>query len=158
MPPHLPGEEQPCLVVAPVTVVEVPSDDEKVDLLFNCQTDEPVKGLSGSGSHSFGCVTFVASQSLERAVKVNVGGVQEAKGPHHSISLVCLISVTITRLIPLEGLQVGIRGAEHVAVCHFSVGPFAGGKGVAFAISLDTTLLLLSDISPIRVPAHLRLF
>jgi hypothetical protein len=41
---HLPDEEQSGLVIAPVSVIEITSDDDECDLFFNRLADEVIKG------------------------------------------------------------------------------------------------------------------
>jgi hypothetical protein len=78
-PAHLPDEEQSGLVVAPVPVIEVTSDDDECDPFFNRLADEVIERDARCGPDSFSGRALLPGQSLERTIEMNVAGVNEAK-------------------------------------------------------------------------------
>jgi len=78
-PPHVSHEEKARLVVPPVTVVKVSRNDYEGDLLLNRLSDEIVECPTCCRPNAFGSAPFLAGESLERTVEMNIGRVNETE-------------------------------------------------------------------------------
>jgi hypothetical protein len=76
---HLPDEKKAGLIVPPIAVIEVTSDDDEGDLLFDRLADEVIERDARCGPDSFSGRALLPGKSLERTIKMNVAGVNEAK-------------------------------------------------------------------------------
>ncbi len=79
---HLVNEEQARVEVAPVTVIKITGYDDEGDLLVDRLSDEIVKGFAGRRPDSLRRRSRVSREPYERAVDMNIRGVDEAKGCH----------------------------------------------------------------------------
>ena len=92
-PSHLGDEEESGAVVLPVAVVEVARDHYEVHLLRNRETDQVLEGVAGRGTDPPRDVSLLPVKAAERAVQVDVGGVQETEARH--VSYVTQINRTL---------------------------------------------------------------
>ena len=79
-PAHLPDEEKPCLIIAPVSVIEIARDDDEFDLFVESQTHKVFKRLAGRGPDTVSRATILACKAYQRTVEMDVCGVDESKG------------------------------------------------------------------------------
>src|SRR3984957_14079681 len=83
---HLLDEEQPRLIIAPVSVVEIAGDDDERDFLLDRRVDQIGKGGSRGRPDSGGGRPLLARQPFERTVEVNVAGMDKSKAAHMRFS------------------------------------------------------------------------
>ena len=80
-------EEQPCLIIAPVSVVEIAGDDDEGDFLIDRCVDQIGEGGSGGRPDwRGGGRALLARQPLERTVEVNIAGMDKSKAAHMRIA------------------------------------------------------------------------
>jgi len=77
-PAHLPDKENPRLVVAPVSVIEIACDDDERGLLM--QSHKVFKRLAGCCTDTVSRAALLPSNAYQRAVEMNVCGVDKPKG------------------------------------------------------------------------------
>jgi hypothetical protein len=78
-PTHLSNEIEPRLIVAPIPVVEVPSNDNERGFLVDHLADQIVKGLPRCHPNPLRSAPFIISKAFERTVEMNVAGMNETK-------------------------------------------------------------------------------
>ena len=76
---HLPDEKKAGLIVSPIAVIEVTSDDDECDLFFNRSADEVVERDARCAPDLFSGGALLPGKSFERTIEMNVAGVNEAK-------------------------------------------------------------------------------
>ena len=76
---HLANEEEPGLKVAPIAVVEIARDDEKIHRLLDGPTDQGVECLPRRSPDSLGEASFLTGETEERTVQVNVRRVEKSE-------------------------------------------------------------------------------
>jgi hypothetical protein len=62
-------EKQSGLVIAPITVIEVASDDHECDLFFNRLADEVIERCARYGPDTFSGRALLPGKSLERTIE-----------------------------------------------------------------------------------------
>ena len=70
--------------VAPVAIIKIPGNDDKGDLLVNRMTDKTVKCFASCRPDSLGSRPLVSREPYERAVDMNVRGMDKAERCHLS--------------------------------------------------------------------------
>ncbi len=78
-PAHLLHEEESGLVIAPIAVIEVSSDDDEIDLVLDRLIDEVLERGARGGANPFGRSALLSGQSLKGAVEMGLAGMDEAK-------------------------------------------------------------------------------
>jgi hypothetical protein len=76
---HLPDKEQSRLIVAPIPIIEIASDDEEGSFPFDYLTNEIVECFSRRRPDPLRSASFVTSQPLEGTVEMNVRSVNETE-------------------------------------------------------------------------------
>ena len=69
-------------IVPPIAVIEVPGDDQEVGFLFQGQADELLERLTGRRANARGDAAILSGQAPERAVQMDIGGMDEAECAH----------------------------------------------------------------------------
>ena len=77
---HLSEEEVARVVVPPVTVIEVTSEQQEIDLLGHAILDEILERLACRESHSLGWRAFIALQPAKWTVEVDIRSVDKCEG------------------------------------------------------------------------------
>ena len=78
-PAHLFHEKETGLIVAPIAVVEIASDDHEGHLIFDRLAHEIIERHAGCRSDPFGSGALLPRKSLEGAIQMNVASMNEAK-------------------------------------------------------------------------------
>ena len=78
-PAHLRREIEAGRIVAPLPVIEIAGDDHEVDPLGNGLVDQPLEGLACRAANTLRRRVLLSRQAAQRAVQVDIGGVQETK-------------------------------------------------------------------------------
>lgn len=76
-PSHLPDKEQTSVEVFPVPVVNVTGDHHEIDLLVDRMRHEVVESVARCSAQALSRRVGIGRQPPQRAVKVQVGGVDE---------------------------------------------------------------------------------
>ena len=79
-PPHLAHEEQAGVIVLPIAVVQIAGNHHEVHLLLDGARHQPLKGLARGCAQALGRRVGIGRQADQRAVEVDVGGVDEFHG------------------------------------------------------------------------------
>ena len=79
-PSHLAHEEAPGVEVAPGPVVEVAGDDDEVDREFDGLIDQAREGVPCGIAQKLDRRVLVGGKAAQRAVEMDVGGVDESHG------------------------------------------------------------------------------
>ena len=77
-PHHLLAEKQARVEILPVAVVEVTGEEHEIDACAQGLVDESFEGASRRGAQTLNRRAVVTVQSAQRAVEVQIGGVEEA--------------------------------------------------------------------------------
>src|SRR3546814_19735683 len=76
---HGAGEIEAGAHVLPLTVEEVASDHDEIDIFVDGALYQIVESRAGGSSYVVLGQTFISRQAMERAVEMNVCGMQETK-------------------------------------------------------------------------------
>jgi len=78
--PHLAHEKVPGVEIFPVAVVQVARDDNEVDFEFDGFVDQVGEGIARGGAQRVDRRVLVRRQAAQRAVEVDISGVDEFHG------------------------------------------------------------------------------
>ena len=76
-PTHAFYKIESCVVILPVSVIEIAYQQNKRHFLINCQFDQIIKGAASRAADFFYRSSFIALQAVKRTVEMNVCGVKE---------------------------------------------------------------------------------
>jgi hypothetical protein len=68
-----------CVVILPVTIVEITRQEKEADLFFESQVNEAVEGTTSGTSDLFYGGTLIAFESPKWAIQMNIGGMQKSE-------------------------------------------------------------------------------
>jgi len=75
---HLLAEEKASVEILPVAVVDIAGEEDEGDFLLEGFVDQPLEGTAGCGAEARDRRAFIAVKAAQRAVDVEVGGVEES--------------------------------------------------------------------------------
>ena len=65
---HLADKKQAGFVVTPITIIEVPGDNKKGDLLLDGKSNKSIKSFTRGGVNSLRRISFKPGKPLQRTV------------------------------------------------------------------------------------------
>src|SRR3546814_11857898 len=98
---HGAGEIEAGAHVLPLTVEEVASDHDEIDIFVDGALYQIVESRAGGSSYVVLGQTFISRQAMERAVEMNVGGMQETKIAQNSYHLESGDILWVTEILSL---------------------------------------------------------
>ena len=83
---HLPPEKEAGAVILPISVIEITSNDQKINAFIDCQLDQVLESPSRCTAEDINRCPFMRIKTFKRAVNVSISGMDETYHVHAPVT------------------------------------------------------------------------